>query len=98
MESECETVDQGLEMQLTIPPCQDVNDIAIWDNRCTFHCATFDFLGLGERSGNRAVGCGEVPYFDPNSKSRTEALRESGAEFGQWYVLLNCLEHLYWQC
>lgn len=24
---------------------QSENDIAIWDNRCTFHCATFDFEG-----------------------------------------------------
>lgn len=53
---------------------QNVNDIAIWDNRCTFHTATYDFDGLGERSGNRAVGIGEKPYFDPASKSRREAL------------------------
>ena len=31
-------------------------------------------MDLGERSGNRAVGIGEVPYFDPQSKSRAEAL------------------------
>lgn len=31
-------------------------------------------MDLGERSGNRAVGIGEVPYFDPQSKSRNEAL------------------------
>ncbi|KAF1810157.1 alpha-ketoglutarate-dependent taurine dioxygenase [Eremomyces bilateralis CBS 781.70] len=52
------------------------NDIAIWDNRSTFHRATFDYDGQGERFGNRAVGVGERPYFDPNSKSRREALRE----------------------
>ncbi|RDW94228.1 TauD/TfdA dioxygenase family protein [Aspergillus mulundensis] len=50
------------------------NDIAIWDNRSVFHTATFDYDGIGERSGNRAVGIGEVPYFDPNSKSRREDL------------------------
>ncbi|KAI5207810.1 taurine dioxygenase family protein [Aureobasidium subglaciale] len=50
------------------------NDIAIWDNRSAFHSATFDYEGLGERFGNRAVGIGEVPYLDPNSRSRTEAL------------------------
>ncbi|KAK3696598.1 hypothetical protein LTR37_017851 [Vermiconidia calcicola] len=50
------------------------NDIAIWDNRSVFHSATFDYEGLGERSGNRAVGIGERPYLDPNSQSRTEAL------------------------
>ncbi|ORY70512.1 taurine dioxygenase family protein [Pseudomassariella vexata] len=52
------------------------NDIAIWDNRSAFHTATFDYEGLGERFGNRAVGIGEVPYLDPASKSRTEALAE----------------------
>ncbi|CAN9099230.1 unnamed protein product [Alternaria alternata] len=52
------------------------NDIAIWDNRSAFHSATFDYDDLGERFGNRAVGIGEAPYFDPNSRSRTEALAE----------------------
>jgi hypothetical protein len=32
---------------------------------------------LGERFGNRAVGIGEVPYLDPNSQSRTEALAKN---------------------
>lgn len=50
------------------------NDLAIWDNRSAFHSATFDYDGLGERFGNRAVGIGEVPYLDVNSKSRTEDL------------------------
>lgn len=48
--------------------------LAIWDNRSAFHTATFDYEGLGERFGHRAVGIGERPYLDPNSKSRTEAL------------------------
>lgn len=47
---------------------------AIWDNRSVFHTATFDYDGIGERSGNRAVGIGEAPYFDPGSKSRREDL------------------------
>lgn len=50
--------------------------IAIWDNRSAFHTATHDYEGLGERFGNRAVGIGEVPYLDPNSRSRTEVLAE----------------------
>ncbi|KIX08672.1 uncharacterized protein Z518_03329 [Rhinocladiella mackenziei CBS 650.93] len=50
------------------------NDIAIWDNRSVFHCATFDYEGLGERFGNRVVGIGERPYFDPSSKSKAEEL------------------------
>jgi hypothetical protein len=49
---------------------------AIWDNRSVFHSATFDYEGLGERFGHRAVGIGEAPYLDPNSKSRTEALAQ----------------------
>ncbi|KAH9909639.1 alpha-ketoglutarate-dependent sulfonate dioxygenase [Xylariomycetidae sp. FL2044] len=53
------------------------NDIAIWDNRSAFHTATFDYDGLGERFGNRAVGIGEAPYLDPNSKSRREALAQA---------------------
>ncbi|KAK6349559.1 hypothetical protein TWF696_005843 [Orbilia brochopaga] len=52
------------------------NDIAIWDNRSVFHTATNDYEGLGERFGNRAVGIGEAPYLDPNSRSRREGLAE----------------------
>lgn len=48
------------------------NDVAIWDNRCTFHTATHDYKE--HRQGNRIVSLGERPYFDPNSKSRREAL------------------------
>lgn len=47
---------------------------AIWDNRSVFHTATGDHEGFGPRSGNRAVGVGEIPYFDPASKSRREDL------------------------
>ncbi len=47
---------------------------AIWDNRSVFHTATYDYKGEGDRFGNRAVGLGERPYFDPNSKSRRQAL------------------------
>ncbi|KAK1997947.1 TfdA family taurine catabolism dioxygenase TauD [Colletotrichum falcatum] len=56
---------------------QNVNDVAIWDNRSVYHAATPDYLyeGLGERKGSRAVSVGERPYFDPQSLSRREALR-----------------------
>lgn len=47
---------------------------AIWDNRSVFHAATFDYEGLGERHGNRVVGIGEKPFYDPSSESRTEYL------------------------
>ncbi|KAK7047770.1 hypothetical protein VNI00_006098 [Paramarasmius palmivorus] len=48
------------------------NDVAIWDNRVTFHTATHDYEG--HRQGNRVVSIGEKPYFDPKSKSRRAAL------------------------
>ncbi|KAF4622340.1 hypothetical protein D9613_009292 [Agrocybe pediades] len=48
------------------------NDVAIWDNRSTFHNITTDYEGL--REGDRVVSLGEKPYFDPNSKSRRETL------------------------
>lgn len=43
---------------------------AIWDNRSVYHTMTLDYEGLGDRFGNRAVGIGEKPYFDPKSSSR----------------------------
>jgi alpha-ketoglutarate-dependent taurine dioxygenase len=49
------------------------NDVAIWDNRCTFHTATNDY-GNANRQGNRVVGIGGRPYLDPKSASRREAL------------------------
>ncbi|KAI9930612.1 hypothetical protein ASPWEDRAFT_153889 [Aspergillus wentii DTO 134E9] len=55
------------------------HDIAIWDNRSAFHTATFDYEGLGERFGHRAVGIGERPYLDPSSKSRLDALDAENA-------------------
>ncbi|TVY53536.1 putative alpha-ketoglutarate-dependent sulfonate dioxygenase [Lachnellula cervina] len=53
---------------------QNVNDIAIWDNRSTFHTATNDIAGYGERYGVRTVSVGEAPYFDSESRSRREDL------------------------
>ncbi|EUC42259.1 hypothetical protein COCMIDRAFT_103961 [Bipolaris oryzae ATCC 44560] len=56
----------------------NVNDLAIWDNRCVFHSATNDVSGnatsTSMKKGNRAVSLGEKPFFDPVSKSRQEAL------------------------
>ncbi|KZT40928.1 taurine catabolism dioxygenase [Sistotremastrum suecicum HHB10207 ss-3] len=48
------------------------NDIAIWDNRATFHTATIDYSET--RVGDRVVGIGERPYYDPASKGRRETL------------------------
>ncbi len=58
--------------------CADEN-LAIWDNRSAFHTATFDYEGLGDRFGHRAVGIGEAPFLDPESKSRTQVLDEERA-------------------
>ncbi|KAF9890602.1 hypothetical protein FE257_005733 [Aspergillus nanangensis] len=52
------------------------NDLAIWDNRSNYHSATWDYAGLGPRTGHRAVGLGERPYFDPKSISRRTALEK----------------------
>ncbi|KAH9983396.1 hypothetical protein F4779DRAFT_624565, partial [Xylariaceae sp. FL0662B] len=52
------------------------NDLAIWDNRSVFHTGTNDYTG--KRQGNRVVSLGEKPFFDPNSKSRREALAQLG--------------------
>ncbi|KAH9907199.1 TfdA family taurine dioxygenase [Xylariomycetidae sp. FL2044] len=48
---------------------------AIWSNACTLHAATPDtHLVAGVRVGVRASGIGEVPYLDPASTGRREAL------------------------
>ncbi|KAI0506763.1 TfdA family taurine dioxygenase [Xylaria bambusicola] len=49
---------------------------AIWHNACTLHAATPDthLVDDGLRVGVRATGIGEVPYLDPASKGRREAL------------------------
>ena len=48
------------------------NDCAIWDNRSTMHCATYDYDTA--RAGDRVCSLGEAPYLDLNSKSRRECL------------------------
>lgn len=56
---------------------KDINDVAIWDNRSTYHAATPDYIyekELGERYGSRAVSVGEKPYLDPQSTGRRQAL------------------------
>lgn len=49
------------------------NDVAIWDNRSTFHAATQDFLSFADREGVRTVGVGERPYLDPKSTLQSSA-------------------------
>lgn len=50
------------------------NDMAIWDNRSMFHCATYDYAEA--RAGDRVCSLGEAPYLDLASKGRREALAE----------------------
>ncbi|KAI9347719.1 hypothetical protein BDR26DRAFT_911084 [Obelidium mucronatum] len=51
------------------------NDVAVWDNRSSFHTATTDFdADAYIRVGDRATSLGEKPYFDPASTSRRTAL------------------------
>jgi sulfonate dioxygenase len=45
------------------------NAVAIWDNRATFHYATFDYLP-GNRHAIRVTPHGEVPYFDPEAVAK----------------------------
>ncbi|KAF9893486.1 hypothetical protein FE257_010798 [Aspergillus nanangensis] len=59
---------------------QNPNDLAIWDNRSTYHAATWDYEDIGPRAGHRAVGLGEVPFYDPNSTGRREALEKEALE------------------
>ncbi|KAJ8503574.1 hypothetical protein ONZ45_g10738 [Pleurotus djamor] len=47
------------------------NDVAIWDNRSTFHTATNDYSA--PRQGNRVVAIGESPFFKSDGKSRSKA-------------------------
>ncbi|KAJ3316682.1 hypothetical protein HDU76_001622 [Blyttiomyces sp. JEL0837] len=49
------------------------NDLAIWDNRSTYHTASWDY-GKEKRIGDRAVSLGEKPYYDSNGTSRRETL------------------------
>ncbi|KAG5359229.1 Alpha-ketoglutarate-dependent taurine dioxygenase [Yarrowia sp. C11] len=55
------------------------NDVAIWDNRSTFHSATFD-TEAGDRLGHRVLSIGEKPYLDVNSKGYKAALEEEKLE------------------
>ncbi|KAL1601675.1 hypothetical protein SLS60_006590 [Paraconiothyrium brasiliense] len=48
------------------------NDLAIWDNRSTWHCATYDYHD--PRAGDRVCSLGEAPYLDLKSRGRKEAL------------------------
>lgn len=57
---------------------------AIWDNRCTFHAATFDTDGAGSRVGWRCMTMGEVPYLAENSVGRKEVTGGANWEDKVW--------------
>lgn len=42
------------------------NDLAIWDNRSNWHCATYDYAEA--RCGDRVCSLGEAPFLDLGSK------------------------------
>ncbi|TYJ58196.1 hypothetical protein B9479_001020 [Cryptococcus floricola] len=44
-------------------------DVAIWDNRSSFHSATYDY-DRALRVGDRVVSIGEKPYYDPAGTTR----------------------------
>ncbi|KAG9245897.1 alpha-ketoglutarate-dependent taurine dioxygenase [Calycina marina] len=48
------------------------NDLAIWDNRSNWHCATYDYEAA--RAGDRVCSLGEAPFLDLASMGRREAL------------------------
>lgn len=47
------------------------HDVAIWDNRCTTHTATFGFTPH-QRHGVRVAPVAEKPYLDTDGKSQEE--------------------------
>ncbi|KAI8096813.1 uncharacterized protein BX664DRAFT_383200 [Halteromyces radiatus] len=55
----------------------EAGSVAVWDNRCTFHCAIIDHLDEGRRHGYRVTPMAEVPFFDPKSKSKKQAEQET---------------------
>lgn len=55
------------------------NDVAIWDNRSTYHTPTNDFTA-SDRLGHRVLSIGEIPYLDPNSVGIFDAPSVKGLE------------------
>lgn len=62
----------------------DAGDLAIWDNRSTYHSAIFDLYDINDevenRTGLRTIAIAERPFLDPNSKTQIEGLRERAQE------------------
>src|SRR5882672_5846992 len=47
------------------------NGVAIWDNRSTYHAATYDYDSKGLRTGQRCVGIGEVRFSNSSVPTMT---------------------------
>ncbi|PMD50898.1 alpha-ketoglutarate-dependent taurine dioxygenase [Hyaloscypha bicolor E] len=65
-------VNKGFTRRINVRFKWKKNDLAIWDNRSTWHCATYDYEAA--RAGDRVCSLGEAPYLDLKSLSRREAL------------------------
>ncbi|ANB11931.1 Jlp1p [Sugiyamaella lignohabitans] len=68
-------IEKNLDIQVRFrwqPTKEGLGTSALWDNRITIHNAVGDYSE--PRHGTRVSGLGEKPYYDPNSKSRHEAL------------------------
>lgn len=72
------TMNHDLQVRFTWRKYEDdpeAFDVAIWDNRSSYHTATDDYIKSGEpRVGDRVVSLGEKPYYDAAGKSRREDL------------------------
>lgn len=49
---------------------------ALWDERISIHCVSWDWLGCEDRHGTRVASEAEIPIHDPMAFSRKEALRK----------------------
>ncbi|KAI9495112.1 hypothetical protein BDB00DRAFT_870829 [Zychaea mexicana] len=70
-------IETGADFQVRFKWTEDT--VAVWDNRVTYHNPVYDYFGSGLRHGYRVSPSAERPYFDPNGKSRREALAEKEA-------------------
>lgn len=70
--------EKNLDIQVRFnwqPTKEGFGTSAIWDNRISEHNAIPDYdYQTDERHGTRVVTLGDVPHFDPKSKSQREAL------------------------
>lgn len=69
--------EENLDIQVRInwkPSKKGLGTSVFWDNRVCQHYPIGDYTGYEPRHGVRTSSIGEIPYFDPNSKSQKEAL------------------------